>query len=220
MVIRLVIRNINACNNTPMCRTSRRIQCCSRSSIRQRKWIEALHLNPLAFILLLSFSCFSSGLHASNTVYMCSAIPSYFTWQLNFALPCEPANITHGSGTGISRYACQIHSTDPNNKPVQVNTAQIIELSDNLRPLKATKLTYLNLTDGDELSYVSVSLSDPSVVLGGMSVKLEGFTTAGKHVYLSWTVQYSNSSNADEMAFSEGDRLGWTKFVSNRTDLQ
>ncbi len=95
-----------------------------------------------------------------------------------------------------------------------------MELSENLRPLKATKLTNLNLNDGDELSYVSVASSDPYVGLGGISVKLEGLTTTGTQIYLSWTVQYSNSSNADEMAFSVGDSLGWTNFVSNQTQLQ
>jgi hypothetical protein len=124
----------------------------------------------------------------------------------------------YGSGTVISRYACQIYSTDPDSKPLQVNTAQIIELSDILRPLKATKLINLNLTDGDELSYVSLAASDPSVVLGGMSIKLEGISTAGTQVYLSWTVQYSNRSNADEIAFSAGDSLGWTNFVSHQTE--
>lgn len=76
----------------------------------------------------------------------------------------------------------------------------------------------LNLTDGDEFSYVSLAVSDPSVVLGGMSLKLEGISTAGTQVYLSWTVQYSNSSNADEIAFSVGDSLGWTNFVSHQTE--
>jgi len=200
-----------------MGRTSRGIHCGSRSSIG-RKWIEAIYLDLLGLLLLLHFCCFSSSLLPSDTAYLCSAVPSYFTWQLDFNLPCEPANIMYGSGTGISRYACQIYSTDPDSKPVQVNTAQIIELSDILRPLKATKLINLNLTDGDEFSYVSLAVSDPSVVLGGMSLKLEGISTAGTQVYLSWTVQYSNSSNADEIAFSVGDSLGWTNFVSHQTE--
>lgn len=183
-------------------------------------WSKIIHINSLGILLLLlDLCCFSFSLLPSDNAVLCSAIPSYFTWSLDFALTCEPANIKYGEGTGVARYACQIYSTGPDRTPVYVHTAQIIELNNFLRPVVATKLINLNLTNGDDLSYTSVGVSDPNIVLGGMSIKLTGVNSLGAQVDLSWTIQYSNSSNTNEIVFSLGDSLGWTNFVSSNAEL-
>jgi len=145
----------------------------------------------------------------------CSSIPAYFTWQLNFSSPCEPANIKYGPGTGIQRYTCGISSPDSSITdltPVSIRGVQIIELDKNLTAVNAEKQKTLNLTDGDLLNYTSIAATNPDIILGGISMKLIGDNIQGDEVNLLWTVQYRNSTS-NAIVFCPGNSIGWANFT-------
>jgi hypothetical protein len=151
-----------------------------------------------------------------NGYTYCSSIPAHFVWQLNFTVSCEPTNIKYGRGTGIRRYTCNIDSADDSVtdlSPVIVQEFQIVELDDSLHPIFAEHHKNLSLYEGDIMNYTSVAVSDPSVKLGGISIKLVGTNSIGDEVNLRWTVEYKNSSS-NAIVFCPGNSIGWTNFVS------
>ncbi len=94
-----------------------------------------------------------------------------------------------------------------------VQEYQIVELDDSLYPIFAEHHRNLALYQGDIISYTSVAVSNPSVKLGGISMKLVGTNSFGDVVDLLWTVEYRNSSS-NAIVFCPGDSIGWTNFVS------
>mmetsp|Transcript_18219 Transcript_18219/g.25914 ORF Transcript_18219/g.25914 Transcript_18219/m.25914 type:complete len:194 (+) Transcript_18219:171-752(+) len=170
------------------------------------------------FLLLTQLCCFTHSLEPSYTAGLCSSIPAYFIWQLNFSHPCDavPPTITYGQGTGIQRYSCNVSPADlsiTEMTPVSVHTIQIIELNTFMFPAKAAKLVNLNLKNGGMLNYTSIAVTNPNVKLGGMSMRLIGDNSLGEEVDLTWSVQYNNSSDTSEKVFSLGDSIGWTNFT-------
>jgi hypothetical protein len=96
---------------------------------------------------------------------------------------------------------------------VIVQEFQIVELDDSLHPIFAEHHKNLSLYQDDIMNYTSVAVSDPSVKLGGISIKLVGTNSIGDEVNLRWTVEYKNSSS-NAIVFCPGNSIGWINFVS------
>jgi hypothetical protein len=143
----------------------------------------------------------------------CSCTPLVYKWKLDFTQSCPPADITVGNGAGVKDAFCTVKngSNLTDLKPVSVTRYQIIELGQDLTPIKVKEESMITLKDGDEISFSSITGAQPSVVSGGLQVHMDGLNSADEKIVLEWIVRYSNL--CEVYPYSDGNSLGWMEFV-------
>ena len=149
---------------------------------------------------------------------VCSCTPLVYNWTLDLNKNCDPINVTVGPETGISEVFCSIDlltnsSTTINNLvPVEVTAYQIIELNFELTPLKSKSEANVSLSDGDFITFASITAAEPMEYSGGFQVSLVGVNDALQGVALEWLVRFTNL--CEQTPFTIGDSIGWMVFVS------
>jgi hypothetical protein len=155
-------------------------------------------------------------------VEICACFPSVYTFVLEFDQLCEETSIP---SAGINSTVCFINpavnsQTFEDEVPVAVSTIDVLELGLNLRPIAITKVTG-DFRSGDSFRYASV-LSTPEgvdrveklgVFPGGLQLNINGRNALDEFITNVWTITFNNECGLFPV-ISEGDQIGWTKFVS------
>lgn len=97
--------------------------------------------------------------------------------------------------------------------PVVINSIEFSELDTSSNTIH-TDLTYTNVQfyHGALFDYTSFSEVDPSVVIGGMQMKLRG-SDVNYPMEISFSITYSNTCGVP--TFKDGDAMTWVVFVSS-----
>jgi len=132
--------------------------------------------------------------------------------QIVLASQCPPSNVTTGSTTGISRIECSVNGDGNNLMPVSVTSYRIAELDRDLVPVRVKNAMNVTLFDGDNVTFISDTNTNPGFVSGGIQVSMTGVNTDSQSVTLDFLVQYTNLCNKPPFAY--GDSVGWLRFVS------
>jgi len=148
----------------------------------------------------------------------CSCSPLIYKWKLDFSLSsCRSSNLTVGPSAGISESFCELKALDDEKSndeidvtPVKLDSFAIIELSHDLLPIKVQTGSGLNITDGDFLSFSSLTAVQSDIISGGIQATLGGVNSFSQKVQLSWIVTYSNLCSLPP--FESKDSLGWMVF--------
>ena len=149
---------------------------------------------------------------------VCSCTPLVYNWTLDFSKNCDPFNITVGPETGIREVFCSIDSLTNSNTtmndlvPMKVTEYQIIELNFELTPLKSKSKANISLSNGDFITFASITAAEPTEYSGGFQVSLVGVNEALEGVALEWLVRFTNL--CEQTPFTVGDSIGWMLFVS------
>jgi hypothetical protein len=152
----------------------------------------------------------------------CACSPSVYTFVLDFDQRCEETSIP---SAGINSTVCFVNPavnspTFEDEVPVAVSTIDVLELGLNLRPIAQTTVTG-EFRSGDSFRYASV-LSTPEgvdrvaelgVFPGGLQLNINGRNTLDEFITNVWTIIFNNKCGLFPV-ISEGDQIGWTKFVS------
>ena len=115
--------------------------------------------------LFVLISIFSGNL-ISQAEALCSCTPLVYKWRLDFDLTCPPANVSFGLNAGMMDVFCQIDSeaNTTDLTPVSVQSYQIIELSQGLTPIKVNNRSDLNLTNGNIITFNSMTTVQPEII--------------------------------------------------------
>jgi len=150
----------------------------------------------------------------------CSCSPLVYNWKLDFSLSCLSSNVAIGPSTGISESFCEIKALDHeisndeiDDVPISVDSFTLIELSDNLLPIKVETASGLNLTDGDVLSFSSLTAVKSNVFSGGLQATLGGINSVSQRVELNWIVKYSNLCFLPP--YKLNDSFGWMVYAND-----
>jgi hypothetical protein len=168
--------------------------------------------------LLLLFIKSAAAQSNDNPASLCSCTPLVYTWKLDFSSSCPPANITVGNGAGIQDVYCAVKADGLTDKvPISVTSYQIIELDQLLIPVKVKTESDINLKDGDLISFSSITSAEPNTFAGGLQATVDGLNSANESIVLEWIVRFSNL--CEVYPFSNGDSLGWMKFLIQVSSL-
>jgi hypothetical protein len=135
--------------------------------------------------------------------------------RLNFLLTCPPYNVSVGPDTGVGRLLCQISTSNSDITdvvPVSVLDYRVIELDRSLLPIRVKTIVNASLVDGDVITFASTTLSNNSVIPGGLQISISGINTDDELLRLDIIVQYTNRCGV--LPFNVGSSLGWIVFVS------
>lgn len=163
----------------------------------------------MSFMQVLFLTTVVTVASIQKSTWSCS--PLVYTWRLDFSRSCSPfdINITTGYGTGIDAAYCslkkRVNMTDY--LPISLTSYQIIELNQDLFPIKIAAESNINLRDTDKISFTSLTSSMPAVVSGGIQATVDAINAQGQIITLQWIVRYSNIF--DVSPYSPGDSLGW-----------
>jgi hypothetical protein len=152
----------------------------------------------------------------------CDCSPQRYRWILDFNSTCDNNRVVQGPDSGIAALDCQIYQQGGNDDsassnstvvdltPRVVTTVQVFELGSSLTALKSKQLRNQSLVDGDEITYDSITLDDPTVTPHGFFIRLVGVNDAGAEIVSQWVVRYTQQCEA--LVFRSGEQLGWTLF--------
>lgn len=168
-------------------------------------------------LVLLTIFVDISTSHAQD---LCSCTPLVYKWRLDFDLFCPPANVTsdetNAENAGIRDVFCQIVSGGGSNttdfKPISIISYQIIELSQNLTPIKVNNRDNINLTDGDIITFNSITAVQPEEISGGLQASVNAINMNLEPIRLEWLVRYSNI--CEKLPYEFGNSVGWMVYES------
>lgn len=141
----------------------------------------------------------------------CSCTPLIYHWKLDFSGTCPPLQVPVGIGHGVSHAFCKVtgYGTD-NITPVTVTAYTIIELDDELTPLKIKAEKNLNMTDGNFIYFSSLTAAEPNVYAGGLQAEITAKNSLGESLRLVWILAFSNI--CETLPFLSGNSLGWMRY--------
>lgn len=187
----------------------------------------------LAFTVFLSF--FKLNLISGQDIIgvdICACQPATYTFTLNFDLVCSDTNVLPGMTSGINATACLTEIRDEegdddqgsNNeddealKPVSVQNVQIFELDQSLQVIAQTVRTgpFVNSSTFTYTSIIATLTADldPSSLPRGIQLVSTGLNSIEQAVVNTYIILYNNDCGIFPLLF-EGDRAGWTEFVSS-----
>ena len=181
------------------------------------------HLFPFEMRWLLTIFTIFVNLSTSHAQDLCSCTPLVYKWRLDFDLFCPPANVTSDEfdtgNTGIRDVFCQIvsESNTTDLKPVSIISFQIIELSQNLTPIKVNNRDDINLKNGDVITFNSLTTVQPEEISGGLQASVNAINMNLETIRLEWLVRYSNI--CEKLPYDFGNSLGWMVYVSSNIKL-
>jgi len=143
---------------------------------------------------------------------ICSCTPLIYRWRFNFTESCPPVKVNVGPNAGISDSSCKIDGPPnvTNLKPSLIDSIILIELNRNFVPLKPLILINKNFTDGDIVTFESITVGDENIISGGFQVTAIGINSESEQVELNWIVSYSNLCNVSP--YQNGNSIGWMVF--------
>lgn len=149
----------------------------------------------------------------STDAQTCSCSPLVYRWKLDLTQTCPPPGLSLGTGDGkgIASVECDVTMGNPEDPvdldPINVTYYQIIELDENLVPVKVNVERDLRLVDGMRISFVSETAADTKLVTGGIQASVDAVNSAGNEIRLTWIVRYSNL--CETKPYEAGDSIGW-----------
>jgi hypothetical protein len=149
---------------------------------------------------------------APTLFHKCSCSPEHYGFTMNLSLNCG-TNILDRTSGGIDDEACFINGEGPNITdlvPVSVGHIQVIELNDLLQPIIQTSFMDIQ---SSTFSYSSVS--NDNKVPHGLQMIAQAINAANQPLIMSWLITFSNDCNVFPV-LEEGNRIGWTVFVSRK----
>jgi hypothetical protein len=148
----------------------------------------------------------------------CSCTPLIYHWKLDFSGSCPPLQIPVGDGYGIANAFCKVTGSSSDDLiPVSVTAYTIIELDDELTPLKIQSEKDVNLVDGSLIRFSSLTAAEPNIYTGGLQVEISAVNSIDEPIRLVWILAFSNS--CEILPFLSGDLLGWLSYVSKVVKL-
>jgi hypothetical protein len=174
-------------------------------------------LRSWLFIGIVAILATPAKAQIGDTVCACS--PTVFNITLDFGLTCADANILNGDG--IAMTDCSITPFQGGVEveslvPVNVFSVDFLELDQELEVLNQ-RSSFVNLNDGDTISYESFSINpelvDEVTVPNTLIVSLIGRNAAREPLFMQYLISYSNSCTAFPV-LTPGQQIGWTRFVS------
>jgi hypothetical protein len=194
-----------------------------RSSLptKERKMKMSCPLASACVFFLLAGVLFKP-VSAQVGVEVCACFPSVYTFVLRFDQICAETSLP---SAGVDSTVCIVNPlisspTFEDEVPVAVSTIDIIELGTDFAPIAFSIVTG-DFRSGDSFQYAS-ALSTPEgvemleelgVFPGGLQLNINGRNAADEFITNVWTILFKNECGLFPV-ISEGDQIGWTKFVS------
>lgn len=142
----------------------------------------------------------------------CSCTPLVYHWKLNFSGTCPPLQVPVGAGYGIANAFCKVTGSSSDMTPATVTAYTIIELDDELTPLKIQSEKDLALDDGSFIRFSSLTAAEPNIYTGGLQVEISAENSIGEPIRMVWILAFSNL--CEILPFSSVNSLGWLSYVS------
>jgi hypothetical protein len=155
-------------------------------------------------------------------VEICACFPSVYTFVFQFGQLCADTNIP---GAGINATVCFVAPAESiptfeDEVPVAVSSVDILELGLDLTPIASTQVTG-DFRSGDSFTYASVvstpegvdMVNELGVFPGGLQLNINGRNALDEFITNVWVIFFNNECGLFPV-ISEGDQIGWTKFVS------
>ena len=167
----------------------------------------------LGITLLLLLASPSFAQVGSN---ICSCSPPTYEFTLDFSLTCDNTQLP---GPGIAEFECVIapFQTGANIDlvPASVETVDFVEFDQALGRISESSI-FEQLVDGDKITYTSVSANPEAITVPSVPKSLQismlAQNSIGQPLLMTWVVTFTNSCT-DFPVISEGNQIGWTKFV-------
>lgn len=153
---------------------------------------------------------------------ICGCQPAVYEITLNFTVTCEDTDV---EGPGIDDVAC-LRSSEFDDAvtdlvPVLITDIQFLELNQELQPLQQEPRTGA-FFNGDVVRYTSVLAVLPEfteeTLPRAFQMILRGVNALDQPIQTTWLITYSNDCGIFPILL-EGQRIGWSVFVCNRTSL-
>jgi hypothetical protein len=177
---------------------------------------------PSACVFFLLAGVLFKPVSAQVGVEICACFPSVYTFVLEFDQLCEETSIP---SAGINSTVCFVSPavsspTFDDEVPVAVSSIDILELGQDLSPIANTVVTG-NFRSGDNFTYASVLSSQEGLDMveelgvfpGGLQLNINGRNALDEFITNVWIITFNNECGLFPV-ISEGDQIGWTKFVS------
>jgi hypothetical protein len=175
-----------------------------------------------AWVFFLIVEVLLRPVSAQVGVELCACFPSVYTFVLEFDQLCEETSI---SGAGVDRTGCSVTPADESVEftdevPVAVSSIDVLELGLNLAVIATTQVIG-TFRSGDSFAYSSVvstpegidMVTERGVFPGGLQLNINGRNALGEFITNVWVIVFNNECGIFPV-ISEGDQIGWTKFVS------
>jgi hypothetical protein len=175
-----------------------------------------------AWVFFLIVEVLLRPVSAQVGVELCACFPSVYTFVLEFDQLCEETSIP---GAGVDQTSCSVTPADASAEfsdevPVAVSSIDVLELGLNLGVIATTQVTG-SFRSGDSFTYSSVvstpegidMVTERGVFPGGLQLNINGRNALDEFITNVWVIVFTNDCGIFPV-ISEGDQIGWTKFVS------
>lgn len=188
----------------------------------RRRQLRIFMHTRLLLVLLLATIQITSSLQRRQE--RCSCTPRIYRWRLDFTQPCFLKDHSFLDGVEESRCktflsnATHTHipgsNDDPRSQPEFVISYKIIEFGKTFDDqVNLAYVTYDGvppLSNGDVITFDSITNSDSYIYTSGLSIHMTGENYNGERVELSLIIRYDNTCRSKP--YEEGIPLGWLVF--------
>ena len=150
---------------------------------------------------------------------LCACGPKTYEFTLDFSLSCPPEDVSLGKA--VVGTACQVSTFgDPNVVdmiPVAVQSITVYELGQDFQVLVQEHIEK-DFKDGDTFQYTSIAaeddeINDPINIPKGIQMFIPGVNRNDEQILIVYSIEFSNNCETFPV-LSEGQYIGWTRFVS------
>ena len=182
---------------------------------RRRPVINSASSKAMSSIFVVALLlCMLAFAAAQDDDPKCNCSPVEYTFELKLdAFTCPdpnnsiiPANAVDYFGPGVKAYTCNPDVPIP----VTITQAQFIVSDETNTPVLTQTKDSLELTDGETLTFTSVTTNPPLV--GFILLKLVGEDINGGEIESRWTIQFTNECGM--LSLEDGTEFSLVIFVS------